>query len=246
MQNLSRSVSIGSLGGRFPSADETFVFGSFRLIPAQRMLLEDGKPLPLGSRALDILLALVESAGETIPKEKLIARTWPDTVVDEGASGSMSRRCVRRSGWPRRQALRRQQPRPRLRLRRAGDAGACASATAAPTNGRGRQFARTIHTIVGRDDVIVALAAQLARRRFLTIVGPGGIGKTTVAVAVAGAVRGSYKDGAWFIGLAPLSDSDLVPGALCALLGITLSGVNPLSGLAAWLRDKHILIVLDG
>ena len=65
--------------------EETFVFGSFRLIPAQRMLLEDEKPLRLGSRALDILVTLVESAGETIRKDLLIARTWPDTVVDEGA-----------------------------------------------------------------------------------------------------------------------------------------------------------------
>src|SRR6476660_958688 len=65
--------------------EETFAFGSFRLIPAQRILLEDGKPLRLGSRALDILIAIVESAGETIRKDQLIARTWPDTVVDEGA-----------------------------------------------------------------------------------------------------------------------------------------------------------------
>ena len=46
----------------------------------QRMLLDDGKPLRLGGRALDILLTLVESAGKTIPKDQLIARTWPDTV----------------------------------------------------------------------------------------------------------------------------------------------------------------------
>ena len=65
--------------------EESFVFGSFRLIPSQRVLLEDGKPLRLGSRALDILVTLVESAGETIHKDQLIARTWPDTVVDEGA-----------------------------------------------------------------------------------------------------------------------------------------------------------------
>jgi DNA-binding winged helix-turn-helix (wHTH) protein len=65
--------------------DETFVFGSCRLIPAQRMLLDDGKPLRLGSRALDILIALVESAGKTVHKDRLIARTWPDMVVDEGA-----------------------------------------------------------------------------------------------------------------------------------------------------------------
>jgi DNA-binding winged helix-turn-helix (wHTH) protein len=65
--------------------DEAFVFGSFRLIPAQRILLDDEKPLRLGSRALDILVTLVENAGETIGKDTLIARTWPDTVVDEGA-----------------------------------------------------------------------------------------------------------------------------------------------------------------
>jgi len=65
--------------------DETFIFGSFRLVPAQRVLLDDGKPLRLGSRALDILITLVEHAGETISKEQLIAQTWPDTVVDDGA-----------------------------------------------------------------------------------------------------------------------------------------------------------------
>ena len=65
--------------------EETFAFGSFRLIPAQRVLLDDGKPLRLGSRALDFLIALVEGAGETVHKDQLIARTWPDTVVDDGA-----------------------------------------------------------------------------------------------------------------------------------------------------------------
>jgi Transcriptional regulatory protein, C terminal len=65
--------------------EEAFTFGSFRLIPAQRMLSEDGNPVHLGSRALDILAALTEHAGETVTKEQLIARAWPDMVVDEGA-----------------------------------------------------------------------------------------------------------------------------------------------------------------
>jgi DNA-binding winged helix-turn-helix (wHTH) protein len=62
-----------------------FVFGSFRLLPEQRLLLDGEKPLPLGSRALDILIALAERAGETIRKDELIARAWPDTIVEEGA-----------------------------------------------------------------------------------------------------------------------------------------------------------------
>ena len=65
--------------------EEVFAFGSFRLIPAQRMLSEDRKPLRLGGRAFDILVALVERRGATISKEVLIARAWPDTVVEEAA-----------------------------------------------------------------------------------------------------------------------------------------------------------------
>jgi len=63
--------------------DETFIFGSFRLVPAQRVLLDDGKPVRLGGRALHILMTLVEHAGETISREQLIAHAWPDTVVDD-------------------------------------------------------------------------------------------------------------------------------------------------------------------
>ena len=94
-------------------------------------------------------------------------------------------------------------------------------------------------------ETVAALAAQLGRRRFLTIVGPGGIGKTTLAVAVADAVRGSYADGVWLVEVASLADPDLLPSALGAVLGVPPSGANPLSGLAAWLREKQALIVFD-
>ena len=77
--------------------EEAFVFGAFRLLPAQRMLLEDGKPVHLGSRALDVLVALVQSAGETLHKDQLIACAWPDTVVDEGALRVNVARCAGRS-----------------------------------------------------------------------------------------------------------------------------------------------------
>ena len=92
--------------------------------------------------------------------------------------------------------------------------------------------------VIGRDNAVVALAAQLGRHRFLTIVGPGGIGKTTLAVAIAETVRGSYEDGVWWVGFASLADPDLIPSALGAALGVPPSGANPLQGLAAWLRGK--------
>jgi DNA-binding winged helix-turn-helix (wHTH) protein len=66
------------------AAERVASFGSFRLFPRQRLLLQGEKPLPLGSRALDILIALVERPGELVSKKELMARVWPDTVVEEG------------------------------------------------------------------------------------------------------------------------------------------------------------------
>lgn len=64
-------------------ASKTIQFGPFRLVSEQRMLLIDGKPVRVGSRALDILIALSERAGETVSKRELMQRVWPDTVVEE-------------------------------------------------------------------------------------------------------------------------------------------------------------------
>src|SRR6516165_597553 len=66
------------------SADHAISFGPFRLVPSRQLLLEDGKPVRLGSRALDILIALTERPSEVVSKEELIARVWPDTFVEEG------------------------------------------------------------------------------------------------------------------------------------------------------------------
>src|ERR1700721_1665704 len=65
------------------SVERAASFGSFRLFPAQQLLLENGAPVRLGSRALEILAALIEQPGELISKAELMARVWPDTFVDE-------------------------------------------------------------------------------------------------------------------------------------------------------------------
>jgi DNA-binding winged helix-turn-helix (wHTH) protein len=227
--------------------DETFIFGSFRLIPAQRVLLDDGKPLRLGSRALDILITLVEHAGETISKEQLIAQTWPDTVVDDGALRvhvSALRKALG-DGRAGRHYVANNPGRGYAFTAPVGRENT-ASAPVAPTGmAEAGNLPAALTRIVGRDDVIAALAMQLARRRFLTIVGPGGIGKTTVAVAVADCVRASYKDGAWFVALASLSDPDLVPSAIGAALGVPPSGGDHTRALASWLHDRSALLVLD-
>src|SRR5262249_28749652 len=67
------------------SVDRTIAFGPFRLLPAQQLLLEDEMPVRLGTRALEILTALVERPGEIVGKNELIARVWPNVTVDDTA-----------------------------------------------------------------------------------------------------------------------------------------------------------------
>jgi DNA-binding winged helix-turn-helix (wHTH) protein len=62
---------------------DTLTFGRFKLIPTRQLLLRDGVPVRIGSRALDILTVLTRRSGELIHKNELIAAVWPDTFVDE-------------------------------------------------------------------------------------------------------------------------------------------------------------------
>jgi len=71
------------MGDPADASTQVLAFGPFRLLPAQRMLLEGNAPVRLGSRALDILIALVERPGEVVSKEELVARAWPNTFVEE-------------------------------------------------------------------------------------------------------------------------------------------------------------------
>ena len=230
------------------SAVFSFSFGPFRLFPARQLLLEDDKPVRLGSRALDILTALVERAGKLVGKDELIARVWPDIFVDEsnlrvhiaglrralGEGQAGNRYVVNIPGRGYRFVA------PVLISEKSGPV-APQPATAGPKHNLPTPLTR----MVGRDAVATALSAQLPQRRFITVVGPGGIGKTTVALAVAHGLIAPYRDGVWFVDLAPLADPLLVPSALAFVFGLAVRSENPASGLIAFLRDKKILVVLD-
>jgi predicted ATPase len=77
------------------------------------------------------------------------------------------------------------------------------------------------------------------------VVGPGGIGKTTVALAVAERMIGVYEHGVWLVDLAPLRDPGLVPSAVATVLGLQIRAGDPLPALVAALRDNRILLTLD-
>ena len=223
-------------------------FGTFRLLPARQLLLEGEAPVRLGSRALEILSALVERPGELVSKDELTARVWPNAVVEE------SNLKVQVAA-----------------LRRALGEGRLGRRYIATVSGRGYRFVAPVEhsdpatpsacqrcfpepahnlpdsltRIIGRTDTIDALRRQLPQLRLVTVAGPGGIGKTTVAVAAAEALIASYQHGVRFVDLAPLSDPQFAPGAIASAVGLTILSKNTPAVLTDYLRDKQMLIVLD-
>src|SRR5258707_14570055 len=84
--SVSRPVTTWprKLNSRYPVTQGVIAFGPFRLFAAERLIERSGKPLQLGGRAMDILIALVERAGEVVSQRDLIDRVWPNVTVDDG------------------------------------------------------------------------------------------------------------------------------------------------------------------
>src|SRR6266403_3956875 len=171
---------------RGPIFQDVICFGPFRLSIPERLLEKCGEPVQLGSRALDILLALVERPAEVVGKKELIARVWPDLVVDEGS--------LRYHVSALRKALGQGQSGCRYVSNVAGR-GYCFVAPISRAASKPAPLTNTLaHSavglpprptrMVGRDETVRLISEELTARRFFTIVGPGGIGKTTVATVV--------------------------------------------------------------
>jgi DNA-binding winged helix-turn-helix (wHTH) protein len=223
-------------------------FGPFRLLAEQRLLLEGDKPVRLGSRAFDVLTALVERAGEIVGKEELIARAWPKTFVEE-ANLKIQVSALRRAlgdgqgdnryvvnvvgrGYNFVAPIRKEEP-----------SRASPSPTIAPVAPHNLPFATT--RMIGREEIATTVVTQISHQRLVTVVGPGGIGKTTVGLAVAERMIGVYEHGVWLVDLAPLRDPRLVPSAVATVLGVEIRTADPLPGLVAALRDNRMLLMLD-
>ena len=99
--------------------------------------------------------------------------------------------------------------------------------------------------MIGRDGAVEALSVLLASRRFVSVVGPGGVGKTTVAVAVAHALLDDFGDAVHFVDLSAIKDATLVPSTVATVLGVLVQAQDPLPSLLAFLAGRRILIVLD-
>src|SRR3954451_24348131 len=195
---------------------QAIAFGPFRLLPAQRLLLEGDKPVRLGSRAFDILATLLERPGEVIGKDELKSRTWPKTFVEDAnlkiqvsalrralGDGQGGRRYIATipgRGYNFVAPVHREEP-----------ARAAVPPAVAPASAHNLPLAMT--RMVGREEVVTALVSRFAGQRLLTTGGPGVIGKSTVTLAAAEHMSADYEHGGWLLDLAPLGAPRLVPTA---------------------------------
>ena len=226
--------------------DDVFVFGPYRLIPRQKLLLRGNRPIRLGGRALDVLHLLVMRAGDELSKEALIRFVWPDVSVDE--------RNLKVQVSKLRQILQDTLPQ------------ATYIATVA---GRGYQFVGRVETervqtadfsgverfgasglpasptLVGRLREVEEVSRALEPGTVVTLVGPGGVGKTSIAVAVAHARRDAFPDGVHFVDLSTTQDPGLVPHLIARELGIRGEQADLASVVVGHLRDRRALIILD-
>jgi predicted ATPase/DNA-binding response OmpR family regulator len=221
---------------------EVISFGQFRLFAAERLLEEDGRAIPLGGRALDILIFLAKRAGEVVSKRDLVAGVWADVNVDEGS--------LRFHMAALRKALGDGQSGARYVINVQGR-GYCLVAPASRSvlpdmsHAEATILPRQMTGIVGRHEAIQQIAEEISAKRFVSVVGPGGIGKTTVAVAVAHRLLAEFDSAVHFLDLSVLHNAQLISSALASALGLVVHSHDPLPSLISFLRDKKILLVLD-
>jgi predicted ATPase/DNA-binding winged helix-turn-helix (wHTH) protein len=234
------------------TAGEFISFGPYCLIPAERRLLRGGEAVDVGSRALDVLIALVESAGEVVGQRELMIRAWPNVAVGDGS--------LRVTIAGLRKALGDGQDGVRYIANVAGR-GYCFVAhvdrskaqplvspppvISEPPPVPKHKLPARLARMVGRDGAIETLSTLLASRRFVSVVGPGGMGKTTVAVSIAHTLLNEFGGAVYFVDLGAVTDATLVPSAVAAVLGIFGQAQDPLSGLLAFLAGRRLLLVLD-
>ncbi|MBJ7404906.1 MAG: helix-turn-helix transcriptional regulator, partial [Bradyrhizobium sp.] len=223
-------------------------FGPFTVAPHERLVTRDGVAVPLGAKAYDALIALMSRPNEVVSKWDLMALVWPGLTVEEanlrfhiaalrkalgdGKDGARYITTLSGRGYcfvaPISQAelpaLRRTAPRMEL----------------PPV-----KLPNRLQRMVGRDEEMAAISDKLLNSRFVTIAGPGGVGKTAVAVAISHELLETFSDAAHFVDLAALSDPDLVITSILLMLGLPAQTDDPLPALLAHVRDKRMLLILD-
>jgi len=227
-------------------------FGRFQVLPDRREVLADGRPIKLGGRAFDVLMALIEAHGAVVSKEVLMARVWPGRIIEENSLAAQI--AALRAAFGAERALirtvsgRGYQFTGEIRILSASPEKAGAGlATAAqasvlpPTN-----TPKPVSELIGREEELGEILNLVAGNRLVTLTGAGGIGKTTLALALARELRPHFADGVWLAEFSAFADPGLVPATVAAAIGLELGGGEvSTQRVAQALAGKSLLLVLD-
>ncbi|MDI7862746.1 helix-turn-helix transcriptional regulator [Rhizobiaceae bacterium n13] len=228
-----------------PPSTECMQFGAFRLFAAERLLLKDGERVPIGSRAMDILVVLVENAGSVVTKQELTAHVWSNLNVEETT--------LRVHVAALRKALADGRAGDRYIVNVAGRGYSfvapvvrhAATARQTPPPLWPGALPRLAIRLIGRDGDARAIADLLADSRFVTISGPGGIGKTTLALAVANENAQLFKDGVCYVDFSLRQTTEPVADLLGLALGLMVRSIDPTPNVLEYVRSRQMLFVFD-
>jgi len=230
-------------------------FGRFSLLGHRRELLADGVPVPLGNRAIDVLMVLIEARGELVTKDELLNRVWPMMTVEENSLQFQISTLRKALGEDRdyintvcRRGYRFTAdvtvgPRTSRAGARTAYSDTGPTATAHLRRPPGNLPAPT-SDLVGRETQLADVVALVAANRLITLVGPGGIGKTRLGIELGRRLLPNFADGVWLTQLGSLSSPELVPLAISTALGLSDAADSP-ERLAVALSSKRLLLVLD-
>jgi non-specific serine/threonine protein kinase len=221
--------------------------GPFRLDPEAGVLTHDGVATALGARGVAVLAALVTRANECVQKSALLDTAWPGLVVEE-ANLAVQISAIRRAlalapggeGWVETLA--------RRGYRFVGPVEEMAARSVAPllTDPKRTNLPEPLTSFVGRERELAEIKQRLPTTRLVTLTGIGGLGKTRLAQQVAAEVLDAYRDGVWFVDLAPLGDPALVPSTLARVLQVKeAAGQALLTALCDHLRTRETLLIFD-
>lgn len=203
----------------------------------------EGRVVPLGARAFDLLVALVERRERVVSRNELLDVAWPGLIVEEGnlavqvsalrkLLGANAIATVPGRGY-------------RFTL--------APTTSAAPARSEPVPVATPVNALpvrtaalLGRGDDLAVLGEMLHAHRLVTIVGPGGIGKTSLALSAVHEWDGAPRDGTVWVELAPMSDESLLPGAVAQALRLSSPRhADPIVGLVQAMQSLEVLLVLD-
>jgi len=245
----SPAVSVGS-GPQ--DRHRVYVFGAWEIDCARRELRANGTSVPLGSRAFEIIQALVQSSGELVTKEDLMARVWSNAIVEDNTL-QVHISAIRKALGTDRAMLRTVSGRGyRLLGSWTIQQGSGSGELEAPQRQRTSDHAfRTnvpvaASALIGRETAVQHLRDLLSAYRVVTLAGPGGIGKTVLAAEVARTLFRALDRDVLFVELISVADPNLVPSAVAGVLGLQLGGdlISPEPAARA-IGARKLLLVLD-